>query len=113
MTEIFIPRRLYPEGQVEHQLSVGGRMRFDFDNQRAYVWFNDLPAWRDKGKADKIRRVDIWRKGGRTKPQGVIPWSTVWFIVFLLLGLAGVVSIQQWQWRLERRKGIAIGEGWF
>ena len=112
VTEIFLPQRVYPEGKVDYQLSIGGRMKFDFPNQRAYVWFSDVPAWIDKKKADKIRRIDIWQKGKRPvqDERGFGTWLSLALIVFL--AVIAMIYAQRLQWRHDEAVGLKTPNYW-
>lgn len=103
ITEIYLPKRVYPEGKVKHFLSSGGRIQFDYPNQRAWVWFADpLPSFDARPKKDTHRRVDIW------VPQPTPPTSIWVYLVWLVvLGLA--VYIAFWAQERQDRQNKAWG----
>lgn len=84
VTELFIPKRHYREGQFRYTLSSGGRIRFDHANQRAYVWFADTTP-PPQGRSEKVRRIDLWVPD-RARGTGVVTSQQVrWFIFFSVL----------------------------
>ena len=112
VTEIFLPRRLYTEGKVEFQLSIGGRLKFDFENERAYLWFSDAPAWIDRQKADKVRRIDIWVKGKRPAQDQYGQGTYVGLALVVVLGILATIYAQRLQWNTDRVMGINPGKYW-
>lgn len=80
VTEIFMPNRIYKEGEVKWTLTRGGKGKFDFEAQRLYVWFEDSvdTVYNAKGK-EAHRRVDIWVKD----PVDERGWGVVLVLIFL------------------------------
>ncbi|GMK54726.1 hypothetical protein CspeluHIS016_0113120 [Cutaneotrichosporon spelunceum] len=70
LTEIFLPGRHYKEGQVKWFASSGGRMHFDWERQRLWVWFDDTDESINRGKA-VTRRVDLWVHDARDRAKPV------------------------------------------
>lgn len=66
VTEIFLPRRHYKEGAVKWFASAGGRVHFDYERQRLWVWFDDTDEFIARGKV-VTRRVDFWVLEARDK----------------------------------------------
>nr|XP_019051096.1 cytoplasmic protein [Kwoniella bestiolae CBS 10118]OCF30026.1 cytoplasmic protein [Kwoniella bestiolae CBS 10118] len=106
VTEIFLPKRVYTEGQVRFALSLHGKIYFDWPNQRCWVWFDDPPYHHsiDLGprgtKENKVRRVDIWVPG-RTKPR---PWTTLHLlgiVLFFVVAVLGILKAQEIEWDKE------------
>ncbi|KAL1410100.1 hypothetical protein Q8F55_004103 [Vanrija albida] len=80
VTEIYLPNRVYKEGEVKWTLTRGGKGRFDFAAQRLYVWFDDHvdTVYNAKGK-EVHRRVDIWVKD----PVDQRGWGVILVMIFL------------------------------
>ncbi|ORY26618.1 putative cytoplasm protein, partial [Naematelia encephala] len=59
ITEIYLPSRHYQEGKVSWLVSPGGRLKFDFPNQRLFVWFVDAPPDpSSRPRKQSVRRID-------------------------------------------------------
>lgn len=111
ITELFLPRRIYPKHLTKYILSPGGRIYFDWENQRAYIWFIDKPNSEVDGipsavKSKKVRtrRVDIWV--GERQIPGWEWWHTLLMVLAWLLAVVGIVWMQKRDWSNERRMGF-------
>nr|XP_019008152.1 cytoplasmic protein [Kwoniella pini CBS 10737]OCF46933.1 cytoplasmic protein [Kwoniella pini CBS 10737] len=106
VTEIFLPKRVYSEKSISFALSVGGKMLFDWDNQRCWVWFVDPPNHRTldygpRGTEDsKIRRIDIWVPD-KVKTPSWTPSQIFAIILFVIIAILGVWLAQETEWRKE------------
>ncbi|WWC65076.1 uncharacterized protein I303_107690 [Kwoniella dejecticola CBS 10117] len=105
-TEIFLPRRVYTEKSVSFALSVGGKILFDWENQRCWVWFVDPPNHKtlDYGPRgnDEIetRRIDIWVPSKAKQPS----WSAaqiLGILIFTIVALMGIWHAQEMEWNKE------------
>jgi len=111
VTEIFLPRRVYKENDIDWLLSPGGRMQFDWEGERAWVWFVDKWNPLAKPRLDRVRRVDLWVPSKAKSKQ--LSTTT---LVSLIVPVASVIlwiawRLQQYQWERERRAGLASGWG--
>ncbi|WWC98544.1 hypothetical protein V866_005436 [Kwoniella sp. B9012] len=108
VTEIFLPRQVYSEGQVRFSLSLGGKIYFDWANHRCWVWFEESPHHNfidlgPRGTAEhKVRRVDIWapNKAKSSQKGWTIPQILI-LILCLVFGLLGVWWAQEIEWNKE------------
>lgn len=86
VTEIFLPRRHYREGEVKWYASGGGHVQFDWARQRLFLWFDDSDEFVHRGKP-MTRRIDVWVRetADRANAVEVIGLSIVLgaFIFFL------------------------------
>ncbi|OCF33707.1 cytoplasmic protein [Kwoniella heveanensis BCC8398] len=105
VTEIFIPRRVYQEGSFDWTVSIGGKVQFDYENERMWVWFEDSALPNDFGPRGngsvKNRRVDIWVPG--KKRESWTQGKVVAFVLFFVLAFIGVWYAQHIEWEKERR----------
>lgn len=112
LTEVFLPKRHYTESNTSWTVSPGGRVLFQWDKQRAWVWFADkIPSTKSEREAlDRPRRFDVWVPGKKAKSRG--GWATsraaqvVLALVVLALGLAVTYWAQMAEWENERRMGL-------
>jgi hypothetical protein len=81
---------------------------FDLPNQRAYVWFVDVPTEHElyKKANQRIRRVDIWvpAKAVNTAQSSVVYWG-LFGLVFSFLLYFGYWA-QTKQWEAEEVQGV-------
>lgn len=113
ITELFLPSRTYGSAdKVRYQLSIGGRILFDLDNDRAYVWFIDSPAVA-RGRPQMTRRVDIWSPEVSARARKGTPlWQWIaYFLTFAFIAGAGW-QFQQMQWENESAQGIQSKLKW-
>ena len=105
-TEIYLPTRVYKEGQVEWLVSPGGRLQFDWERQRLWVWFVDVPSPTEKPRPDRVRRVDVWVpvKAKSMSDISILQW--VLMVMGTALALALGWYVQSYQWERERKAGI-------
>jgi hypothetical protein len=109
LTELFLPRRIYPSHATKYILSPGGRIYFDWPNQRAFIWFVDPdhssdPRLAKLSKSARTRRVDIWV--GTKKVEVWKWWQVLAILVAVLAVVAGVTALQLADWEKERRMGL-------
>ncbi|WVR08558.1 hypothetical protein IAU60_005613 [Kwoniella sp. DSM 27419] len=101
VTEIFLPRRMYKEGQIYWTASIGGRVQFDWPNERMYVWFEDSAIPFDFGPRgdgeNRVRRVDIWVPNRKGK-QGLSTRQVVMVVVVFLLAALVAAYAQKVEW---------------
>ena len=96
------------QAKVRDFLSLGGKVVFDYPNQRAYVWYVDT------GRKDPqytaldgrtTRRFTIWVEGYyEEKPWAL--WQRSAVIVIFLLGLAMALFFQRMEWDRDEREGV-------
>jgi hypothetical protein len=103
VTELYLPRRTFTKANTQWNVSSGGRIHFDWENQRAFLWFVDIPP--ERRVQDMVRRVDIWVPS-RTRKDGVTLIQGIGMVVALLLGLALTYHYQLIEWENERRVGL-------
>jgi hypothetical protein len=99
VTELFLPARHYTEGKFYHSISTGGRIRYDYPNQRAYVWFVDTDI-RGSQTAPKVRRIDFYVPE-RARDTGKVSSTQAWGIVLfaiLFLGIAWWTQMNEIWW---------------
>ena len=103
VTEIFLPGRLYKESDFEWVASSGGRIQLDWERERVWIWFVDVPRPYEKPRPDRIRRVDFW-VSSKVKPKQT---STRSFATLTVLAagvlLAIALGLQNWQWERDRQ----------
>jgi len=92
VTELFLPSLHYKEGQFQATLSTGGRIRYDYPAQRAYISFVD--AEDGSRRQTKVRRIDIYVPGKSRGTGNISSWQVVLFVIFALVW--GVVA-----WRTQ------------
>lgn len=83
ITEIFLPRRVYKQELTKYLLSPGGCIRFDWEAQRAYVWFVGTPSLQDRPE----RRVEFWigvREANHRRWWQTLLLITVWVLTIAL-----------------------------
>jgi hypothetical protein len=97
--------------EVAFQLTVGGRVRFDFEKGRAFIWFVDAPS--DNRRPLRPRRIDVWVKE-RVANKKDIPG---WLGAVAALAIPLFVWIAWWaqnrQWSMEKEQNLKIAPGWF
>ena len=98
ITELFIPRRAYSEKDIAYHLSPGGHIQFDFEAQRAYIWFVDIPDERWAKKTEKGRRVDIWIPARSGSNKGISRLQILVLVISIALALRALVHFQRKQW---------------
>ncbi|KAK6906628.1 cytoplasmic protein [Kwoniella mangroviensis CBS 8886] len=108
VTEIFLPRRVYSEGQVRFSLSLGGKIYFDWANHRCWVWFEESPHHKfidlgPRGTAEhKVRRVDVWVPNkARSSQKGWTISQILLLILCLVFALLGIWWAQEIEWDKE------------
>ncbi|WWD20684.1 hypothetical protein CI109_105160 [Kwoniella shandongensis] len=105
VTEIFLPRRVFREGEIEFSASVGGRLQFDWPNQRLWVWFEDSPQIIYETKTpDRRRRIDVWVPAKASKSEG--EWKTWHYVVAALVAIVALwvaYAAQMMEWENNRR----------
>jgi hypothetical protein len=108
ITEIYLPYRVYGTRKIDQVLSAGGRILYDLPNQRAYVWFVDVPTEEEvyRKKTERHRRVDIWIPEAAESARQSSPWfwtlAALVFAVFLAVGYWAQVK----QWEKEEVWGV-------
>jgi hypothetical protein len=100
VTEIFLPRRHYKEGQVKWFASAGGRVHFDWARQRLWVWFDDTDDFISRGK-EVTRRIDLWVLEA---PEGTKPVEIIGLLV--VLGATLFFVANEWM-------RYTTGKGWY
>ena len=108
VTELFIPAQHYREGRFRHTISSGGRIRFDFAIQRAYVWFVDTapPQGGRPRSMEMIRRVDFWVTD-KARGSGIItPQQVMWFVVIAIVGALVALWAQYNEIQQDRMLGF-------
>ncbi|CAD6570060.1 MAG: hypothetical protein TREMPRED_005575 [Tremellales sp. Tagirdzhanova-0007] len=106
VTEIFLPRRWYKEGDIEWLASSGGRIQFDWERERVWVWFVDAPRPDEKPRPDRVRRFDIWVPSKVKSKQMTMPSFVAMASLVVVIGLAIAWYLQNLQWEMERKRGI-------
>ena len=108
VTEFFIPR-VYTSNpaKVKYYLSLGGRVKFDYPNQRAYVWFVDTDRRDPQYTAmdgRTTRRFTMWVEGYYQEKEWAL-WQRLAIVLIFLAGLAMAVWLQSVEWDKDRRMG--------
>jgi len=107
MTEIFLPSHIYKAGEIQVQLSQGGRVYFDWEKERAFLWFEDVYA--PRGIVEKQRRIDIWLKDSSrlsSRSRLPLPLAQIVTIVVALVLIVLAWRLQVYETARERRAGI-------
>lgn len=116
VTEIYVPSRTFGSvDKVRYQLSHGGKILFDLENDRAYIWFIDT-AYSSKGKVEQHRRVDIWvPEISEREGDGKAWWQWLLYLLVLAISLWAGRNLQIHQWRTERLNDIQVLQSkfWF
>ena len=107
ITEIYLPSRTYAGVDVECLVSSGGRIKFDRENSRAYVWFVDEANGDNARKVDMPRRVDIWVSHKNHDEDHFWRNLLIGIIVVVLAALLAWRE-QHKQWAFEEREGIKV-----
>lgn len=100
VTEFYLPRRTFTKANTQWNVSSGGRIHFDWEHQRAFLWFVDIPP--ERRVQDMVRRVDIWVPS-RTRKDGITLVQGIGMLVALLLGLALTYYVQLVEWDRDKR----------
>nr|ODN96011.1 cytoplasmic protein [Cryptococcus depauperatus CBS 7855] len=101
-TEIFLPRRIYKPDEVEWTVTQGGKVIFDWDNQRAFIWFEDSAMVAHSAKEDmKSRRFDIYVPGKKVE-EGWTMWKIVSAILILILAIWAGYKTQIMEWEKDK-----------
>lgn len=110
ITEIFLPRRIYPKNLTKYLLSPGGRIYFDWERERAYLWFVDPPVADDAvSTKKKTRRIDIWI--GLRQENLWKWWHVPLFVLFWLSAIVFALWLQRYDWERERKMGLTPWAG--
>ncbi|ODO10633.1 hypothetical protein I350_01230 [Cryptococcus amylolentus CBS 6273] len=100
-TELFLPRRVFTESNLKWAVTAGGRVVFDWENERAYVWFEDSAEVAFNAKEQmKTRRIDIWVPEAAPKDVGEV-WTIKKFailVIILAFGALMAYIAQQHEW---------------
>jgi len=109
VTEIFLPKRLYRERDFDWIASSGGRVIFDWERERVFVWFIDVQRPDERPRPDRVRRFDVWVPS-KVKPKQLSkPLRGSLLIFGTLLALYIAWRLQAYQWEHDRQAGINSG----
>lgn len=114
ITEFFLPKvYVTNRAKVRHFLSLGGRVVFDYPNQRAYVWYVDTDRKDPQYTAmdgRSTRRFTMWVEG-YYQEEGWALWQRLGMLVIFLGGLALAVYLQSVEWDRDRKLGFEPWKG--
>jgi len=96
--------------EIDFLLTVGGRVRFDLENGRAFIWFVDAPS--DNRRPLRPRRIDIWVRERVTNKKDIPGWLGIVAAFAIPLFIYIAWWAQNLQWKTEKEQGIKMAPGW-
>ena len=95
---------MYKEGDVRWLVSPGGRIQFDWERERLFVWFVDTLHPGGKSKPDQPRRVDLWVSS--RAPSTDIMNRRGWILIAIGTVFALILAyyLQTIQWEEDKRR---------
>lgn len=107
MTELYLPAQHYKPNHTYFALSSGGRIKLDYENQRAWVWFIDsVEEDRAMPNRIKIRRIDLWATDKIKDPSAWTGTQLKWGILFAIFWVLLALWAQRNEIMWDRKLGF-------